>query len=303
MQFYARHSASSFAMYETYITGSIQLRAMYSAPSSRHVKSVQTGFRIVHVLQDHDGATLNELAERLGLAKSTVHNYLSTLESMGYVVNQEGTYRLGLRFLTHGMAAKSGLNTREAVEETLSELAGEVSQPVWWITEEFGRGIFVDNAVPADCRRIYGRTGKRSYLHTHAPGKAILAVLPEDDREEILEYHGLPVHTTRTVEDRSELAAQLAAIRDQGYAFSDGEAVLGVQSVGVAFEAPGGRWNALGVFGYSHDLGDERLEEDVPSLLQSAAADLVGTLGGDATLGGETTLDGEATPDGEGTDR
>jgi DNA-binding IclR family transcriptional regulator len=253
---------------------------MFSAPSSRHVKSVRTGFRIVHVLQDHDGATLNDLAEQLDLAKSTVHNYLSTLESMGYVVNQDGTYRLGLRFLTHGMAAKSGLQTRDAVDVALETIADEISQAVWWIAEEFGRGIFVENAVPADCRRIYGRTGKRSYLHTHAPGQAILAALPPEDREDVLEYHGLPVHTTRTIDDRTTLRDRLEEIREQGYAFSDGEAVLGVESVGVAFEAPGGRWNALGVFGYAHDLGDERLDEDVSSLLQSAAADLEATLQG-----------------------
>jgi DNA-binding IclR family transcriptional regulator len=83
-----------------------------------------------------------------------------------------------------------------------------------------------------------------------------------------------------TIDDRTTLRDRLEEIREQGYAFSDGEAVLGVESVGVAFEAPGGRWNALGVFGYAHDLGDERLDEDVSSLLQSAAADLEATLQG-----------------------
>lgn len=251
---------------------------MFSTPSSRHVKSVQTGFRIIHVLQNYDGATLNELAEQLDLAKSTVHNYLSTLESMGYVVNYDGTYRLGLRFLTHGMAAKSSLKIGDLIERALDEIAREVSQAAWWIVEEFGRGIFVEKAVPDGCQRIYGRVGKRSYLHTHAPGKAILAELPEEYLQQVIDYHGLPTNTTQTLDNLERLREQLAQIRDQGFAFSDGEAALGVQSVGVAFEDPGGRSHAIGVFGYSHDLGGEQLDKDIPSLLRTTANELVTAL-------------------------
>lgn len=248
---------------------------MFSTPASRPVKSVQTGFRIIHVLQNHDGATLNDLSEQLGLAKSTVHNYLRTLESMGYVVNHDDTYRLGLRFFTHGMAAKSGLRSANLVERALEEVAREVSQAVWWVVEEFGRGIFVEKAVPDDCQRIYGRIGKRSYLHTHAPGKAILAALPEEYLQQIIDYHGLPVHTTHTTVDAENLREQLERIRERGYAQSDGEAVLGVQSVGVAFEDPSDRTHAIGVFGYSHDFGGEQFDESIPSLLRTTVDDLV----------------------------
>jgi len=244
-----------------------------ASSSSRQVKSVRTAFRMVEFLQDMDGATMNELATQLDLAKSTVHNYLGTLQSLGYVVKRDGTYRLGLRFLTHGMAAKSGLGLRDAVTHVLPEVAARLDQPVWWIVEELGRGIFVATAAPDSDKQVYGRVGKRSYLHTQAPGKAILATLQGDYVDEIIEYHGLPTYTSETITDPDRLREELDTISEQGYAISDGEAALGVRSVGVAFEGPFGCTHGLGVFGYSHAI-NAALEQDIPGVLQDAADDV-----------------------------
>jgi len=244
---------------------------------TREVQSVRTAFRVVATIQEQDGATLHELSERLDIAKSTVHNYLGTLQSLGYVVEEDGSYRLGLRFLTHGMAARNGVAPREAVTAVLPAIADEVARPAWWVVEEFGRGLFVERAVPDDASETYGRVGKRSYLHTHAPGKAILATLPPADVRRIVERHGLPALTGKTTTDAERLQAELETIREQEYAVSEGEAALCVQSVGVAFRARE-TVHALGVFGYSGDFSRNTLEDDVPSLLRDAVADIEGAL-------------------------
>lgn len=246
---------------------------MIPSSSSRQVQSVRTAFRIIDVLQDMDGATMNELSSQVDVAKSTIHNYLGTLQTLGYVVERNGTYRLGLRFLTHGMAAKSSIPIRDAVTDVLPEVARTLSQSAWWVVEELGRGIFVDNAVPEGGERVYGRVGKCSYLHTHALGKAILAEYPPADVEKMLDYHGIPVYTRETITDRESLLAELEEIRRQGYAVSDGEAALGVRSVGVAFEGPFGYTHGLGVFGYSHHFNvgpDNR----IPAVLHDAVEDI-----------------------------
>lgn len=251
---------------------------MITNPPSRQVQSVQTSFEIVQLLQEFGGASLNEVAEQLDLAKSTVHNYLGTLESMGYVVKQDGTYRLGLRFLTHGMAARNSLHVSDLVQQSLETVTQEIGQSAWWIVEEFGRGIFLETAVPEDGTAIYGSVGKRSYLHTHAPGKAILAQLPRDEVRDVIDYHGLPTYTTETITDADTLMQELDTVRDQGYAVSDGEAALGVQSIGVDFEDPYGGTHAIGVFGYTHDFGGESLEQDIPSLLTRVTENISASL-------------------------
>lgn len=254
---------------------------MLSESPTREVQSVRTAFRIIGTVQKRDGATLHELAGQLDLAKSTVHNYLGTLQSLGYVAERDGSYRLGLRFLTHGMAARNSIDGGTAVGNALSVVAEELSQPAWWLVEEFGRGFFVEKAVPGEGTEIYGRVGKRSYLHAHAPGKAILAQVPEAYLEEIIDVHGLPVLTTKTTTAPSKLRAELESVRDRGYAVSEGETVLGVQSVGVAFETPDGNAHAIGAFGYSHDFSRNNLEQDVPSVLRDAVAEITRSFGGD----------------------
>lgn len=247
---------------------------MLSESPSRQVKSVRTAFELVQVLQALGGASLTELADHLEMAKSTVHNYLATLENMGYVVNENGRYRLGLRFLTHGVAAKRTLGAQDLVRDTLPSVAEDISYPTWWIGEEFGRGIFLEKAIPDTREQIYGRIGKRSYLHTHALGKAILTELPRKYVERVVDHHGLPEQTQRTITDEEELFDQLRTVRDQGFAVSDGEAVLGVESIGVGFRGPNQRVNAIGVFGYSRDLAGNHSEDDISVRLMRAATTL-----------------------------
>jgi DNA-binding IclR family transcriptional regulator len=253
---------------------------MVTESATREVQSVRTAFRVVRTIQEHDGATLHELATHLDIAKSTVHNYLGTLAALGYVVETDGTYRLGLRFLTHGMAAKKGVPARETAVHTLPAVAEEVSQPAWWLIEEYGRGLFVEKAIPDGADETYGRVGKRSYLHTHAPGKAMLALLPEEYVDRVIDRHGLPALTSKTTTDPGVLRSELETIRGQGYALSEGEAALGVQSVGVAFEVRE-TVHALGVFGYSHGFSRNTLEQDVPSVLRDAVAAVDGSRDGD----------------------
>jgi DNA-binding IclR family transcriptional regulator len=200
---------------------------------------------------------------------------------MGYVVENDGTYQLGLRFLTHGMAAKNSFPVEDIITNVLAAAVTELSMPTWWVVEEFGRGIFVDKRTPADETVIYGRVGKRSYLHAHAPGKAILAHLSEDYRNQILDYYGLPAYTHETITDEEKLAAELERVRERGYAVDDGEVALGIKSVGTAFEGPHDYTHALGVFGYSHDFTESGHNREVPTVLRETVQTIEESIGGD----------------------
>lgn len=238
---------------------------------ARHVQSVRKSFQILNLLHDLNGASLSELTSQLDLAKSTVHNYLATLKSMGYVVGEDGTYRLGLRFLTHGIAAKNTLGIQNVVRQSLYSLSEDLGHPTWWIAEEFGRGFFLEQSTLQHETSVYGRVGKRSYLHTHAPGKAILASLPTAEVDAIVDHHGLPEQTVKTISTREALTDELEEIRSDGFAVSTGEAVLGVQSIGTAFRSPTEGVHAIGLFGYSGDILGASKDELTTSLLSTVS--------------------------------
>jgi len=233
------------------------------------VKSVARAGEIVQYLQLHGPKGLSTIAEELELASSTAHNYLQTLELMGYIVKENDRYRLGLRFLTHGTTAKNSLQSKELIIEQMQIVAEQLEHPVWWVCEETGRGIFVHKEGNS-LQDLYGVVGKRSHLHVHAPGQAILAKLDEDERDAIIGTHGLPAETNQTITDRAELAERVAATRSDGFALSDGEAVLGVSSVGVGLRVPTGRTHGLGTFHMSRELSSQRIDRISDELLRAA---------------------------------
>lgn len=199
---------------------------MLANSPSRRVKSVEATFELIDRLQALGNATPARLTEELDLSKSSVHNYLKTLEIAGYVVNDDGRYRLGLRFLTHGTAAKNMAGVERPILQTLRSSAAELSQSTWWVAEELGQGYFLEYADD-DEPPVYGSVGKRLYLHTHAMGKAMLAISSDEYVEWVADFHGLPDQTCRTTTVLEDLSAELEAGRKRGFAATDGEAVLG----------------------------------------------------------------------------
>lgn len=237
---------------------------------TRAIKTADTIFAIVQELQRRDGAGVTELANELGLAKSTVYDHLATLEQAEYVVKEGGTYRLGLRFLDHGTYVKNQFGMDDIVRPVIEQLAEEVNEAVWFVVEEHGRAVFLHSAFGERAVQTHARIGRRSYLHHLSAGKAILAMLPEERVEEILYRHGLPELTPETITNLDTLSEELETIRESGIAYEQDETVTGVSSVAapVLFEEE--VVGAIMVVGPSSRINGERLRESLPELIQGA---------------------------------
>lgn len=92
----------------------------------------------------------------------------------------------------------------------------------------------------------------------HAPGKAIHAASDKEYVKQVVETYGLPEQTMKTMADLSTLHRELGEVRDQGFAVIEGEAVLGILSVGAAFRDGG--VHAIGVFADSRNSVGNRIE-------------------------------------------
>jgi DNA-binding IclR family transcriptional regulator len=240
----------------------------------RMVKSARTAFEIIEYIHEQDGAELGELADRLDLAKSTIHGYLSTLESLEYLVNEGGRYHLSLKFFYHGTAACNSVPIAGLADETLRSLAEETSLVAWLVVEEHGRAVYLDRVVSDDAVRTYGRVSKRTHLHRPASGKAILAHLPDSRVRNIVDSYGLPGRTEHTITDEDALFEELAGIRQRGYAISEHEVALGVQSVAAPIHHRGEVLGAVSVSGMSNQVDDEYFQSELPDVVALAAADI-----------------------------
>lgn len=234
------------------------------------VKTAQTTFRIVETLKALDGATVTELANHLDIAKSSAHNYLQTLEHEGYVVETEGTYEVGLRFLDLGGYARSRerLYTIAIPEmERIAEATGEYAN---LLVEEHGLGVFLARERGANAVSLDSYTGQSVRLHTTALGKTVLAYLPRERVESIVDRHGLPAKTERTITDRAELFDALEKIRQRECAYDREERIKGLNCVAVPilYDDIAG---ALSVSGPVSRMGQERIDEEILPELRRAA--------------------------------
>lgn len=229
-------------------------------------------FRIVEGLQELDGAGISELADHLDMPKSSVHNYLHTLEDLGYVLRHEGEYWVGLQFLELGGYIRSHYRVFNAGQEEADDLAEETGELVNIAVEEHGVAVHLyrsagNRAVPIDTR-----IGKRSYLSTTALGKAILAYLPEDRIDEIIDRHGLPRMTENTIDDRETLMEELARIRERGYADNDEERLSGVRCVAAPIRTDDGEViGSINVAGPTHRMKGNRYERELPERVLQAS--------------------------------
>jgi DNA-binding IclR family transcriptional regulator len=236
------------------------------------VNAVERTFRVVRGLQELDGAGVTELSSHLGLPKSTVHNYLSTLEREEYVVKEGEQYRVGLRFLKHGAYARNRLNIFEIARPELDRLARETGELCNLLVEEHGMGTYLYRTRGDEAVRVKEHVGDRAPLHSTALGKAILAHLPERRVDEIIDQQGLSGTTDETITGRESLMGELEQIRDVGVAFDDEERLPGLRCVAAPVLSNGSRvLGAISVSGPSHRFEGDRFEEELPQRVLETA--------------------------------
>ncbi|ELY50929.1 IclR family transcriptional regulator [Natronolimnohabitans innermongolicus] len=240
----------------------------------RRVKTTDTLFEIIEALQSLNGATLAELADELEFAKSTIHSHLATLEHNEYVVRTGDEYELGLKFLEHGMFVKNNRELARLAKPVLEDLADATGEVAWLIVEEHGTAVYLEKAMGERAVQTHASVGGRARLHHLATGKLILAYLPEERVDEIIDRHGLPERTPHTITDPEELRAELEAIREDGIAINDKETVAGLRAIGAPVIDDETIHGAICVSGPANRLTVERCHEEIEPLLLEATNEL-----------------------------
>jgi DNA-binding IclR family transcriptional regulator len=203
---------------------------------------------------------------------STIYDHLQTLVDEEYLINEDGTYRIGARFLELGEQVRNRNKIYSVARPEVDDLAAETGEHANVMIEEHGRGVFLYKSRGEDAVQLDTHAGMRVHLQTTAMGKAILAFRPEEEVEEIIDQHGLPEITENTITDRDELFEELAATRERGYAFDKQERVDGMRCVAAPVTDGDDRAiAALSVSGPKSRMLDDVFTEELPNrVLRSA---------------------------------
>lgn len=215
--------------------------------------------------QAEGGLSQAEVAERVGLARSTIHRLLNALEDEGLVESggPRGRYQLGPEVGRLADTARRGVIA--SIHPLLEELSHEVSETVNLSILDRNRATFVDQVVAPHRLRAVSSVGESFLLHCTANGKAFLAGMSPQDLARATAGR-LVALTPRTITDPDALALELEQVRAEGVAYDREEHSEGICAVGVALRGVAGVTVAVSVplpaqrfYGREHSLRDALL--------------------------------------------
>lgn len=233
--------------------------------------TVARAFDVVEVLWRIDGGGVTAVASNLDLPKSTVHEYLGTLEATGVAVNDDGTYRLSLKLLAIGSRVQYRKRLFHVSRPEIQKLAETTGQAANVTVAERKRAVILDSAGSAEGLSLGTYPGLASPMHSLAPGKVLLAHRSEDYVESMIDEHGLESVTDETVTTREALFDQLDRIRSRGYAVDRDEHVVGMGLVAAPIEHDGEVIAAVTVVCPTTTLSDEERRAELVAAVEDAA--------------------------------
>jgi DNA-binding IclR family transcriptional regulator len=198
------------------------------------LRTLEKGLIVLEALAaaGRSGIALTALGRQLGLHRSTLYRFLTTLAKCGYAEPCEATdrYRLSYKALELAAATLTGLPLRDVGAPLLEELNQTTRETVHIVVLDQGEVVTIDRLEADYPITLRTQVGTRRPAYCSATGKAMLAFLPDAVVDEIL-ARGMPARTTRTITTPEVYKAQLQAARQRGFAIDDEEFVDGIRCV------------------------------------------------------------------------
>ncbi|MCC9738906.1 IclR family transcriptional regulator [Streptomyces sp. MNU89] len=187
-------------------------------------------------------ADLGQVAEQLGVHKSTALRLLRTLHEHGLVYRlQDQRYRLGARLFALAQEALENLDIREIAHPHLVALNESCGHTVHLAVYEDDEVLYLDKVDSRYAVRMYSRIGKPVAITAAAVAKLLLADLPEAERRALAARLDFPRYTPRSIPNAAAFLKELAAVREQGWATDLGGHEESINCVAAPIRGADGR--------------------------------------------------------------
>jgi IclR family transcriptional regulator, KDG regulon repressor len=216
---------------------------------------------------------ISSIAQRLGLAKSTVHRLAVTLAGEGFLEQnpQNGRYRLGLSLFSLGALVRQRMDVSHQALSLLTALRDQTQETVHLAILDETSIMYLHNMESAQA------IGTRSYIGTRKPafctseGRVLLAFNAPELTLAVLK-EDLVQRTPKTTTDVKKLRQMLEEVRHNGYATDDEESESGMRSVAAPIrDISGNAIAAVGLAGPIQRLTKKELRRLVPQVISTAA--------------------------------
>jgi IclR family transcriptional regulator, KDG regulon repressor len=243
------------------------------AGASGRLSSVTSALRVLKVFSHSEPELgISSIAQRLGLAKSTVHRLAVTLASESFLEQnpQNGRYRLGLSLFSLGALVRQRMDVSNQAHSLLGALRDQTQETVHLAILDETSIMYLYNMESSLA------IGTRSYIGTRKPafctseGRVLLAFNDPELVTEVLK-EDLVQRTPKTTTNPKALRAILEEVRRNGYATDDEESEIGMRSVAAPIRDISGKAiAAVGLAGPIQRLTKKELRRLVPQVIATA---------------------------------
>jgi DNA-binding IclR family transcriptional regulator len=205
--------------------------------------------------------TLTQIRKEVGIHNSKAFSILNTLQQFGFIHKDplSKTYSLGMGLIYLSQKVLEGLDLRDAASPFLSRLSTGTNNTAFFAVIAANYVYVAAKDEGSQAVAVTFRIGQRFPLFWGTHGKAILAFLPEELRNQVLAGDSLAFRGLGSTYELQQLEKELTLCRQSGYAVDLDETKVGIRSVAAPVFGPTakliGAFIVIGTF--PEDMVDE----------------------------------------------
>lgn len=228
----------------------------------KKIKTAENIFTIIKRIDKLDQPTCSMLSEEVDLSMSSIYNYLKTLEGLGYVIEQDGRYRLSLQFLQHGRRIRNSYPIMRAATEPVDILANLIDEYISVFVKEQRRVVMIHEANSSHAVRTPSPfLGEPFHLVNTPQGRVMLAHTDESFQQEVIAEHAPEQVSIDTLHE------ELQSIRAEGYNVDRGRSHENIWAVAAPVTVGGELHGALMISTVLHRFDEQQEKEELQALL------------------------------------
>lgn len=198
------------------------------------IASLAKGLQVVECFgAETPRLTITDVAQRTGLDRATARRCLLTLHQQGYADYDGKFFTPTPNILRLGMGALAALPLPQIVQPWLDQLSEQIGQSTSVSILDETEIVYLARAAQRRVMSIGLMPGSRLPAHCTSMGRVLLAAMPEEDARAVLERSNLSPRTPFSMSDPTDILAELAKVRTQGFAIIDQEVEMGLRSIAV----------------------------------------------------------------------
>ncbi len=197
-------------------------------------QSIRKAFEILaFVVENPRRMSLNEMSSQLGMNRTTLFRFLSTLESLEFLSKKDDYFVPGIKLFELGSKVPVKKLIVDKVHPILLKLTAETNETVNMAEFNKNQVLYLDKTESQRSLQIQSSVGSYISLHATALGKSILSILPEELREAVIGQLKFVGKTSKTIADAEVLRSHILQVGERGYSTDCEEMEEGLHCVAV----------------------------------------------------------------------